>query len=164
MNPREVLYSDFSIFGVKLRDHKEDYLKLLKNDPDEIAKRAERLETWVWEKDRSHLLQTPLRIDWVDGRVSQISGAQLTYLEASFKKSSSLDEIRDCIPNLIFTERLFKGLRFENSNFRLSIMVVPGENQFLLSDLNLGAKWAEIMFPILNPHVSETRTSIDPEH
>jgi hypothetical protein len=90
-------------------------------------------------------MRTPLRIQFVDGLVSQVSGSQLTVGDIKFDRSATEDEFLKEIPSLAI-ERGGPSktyLRLSKAAFQLTIRIRPQFNWYLLRDEALSEKWIE---------------------
>lgn len=142
--------ASFSIAGIRLNASKDQAQKLVPV-PSEVSSPANRLEVWTWTREQATAGITPLHIHWVDGKVSQISGFNLTVAELLLDRLSSSKDVIKAIPYLKQTKRLFRGFRLEDPLFYLKILMAPNGNQYLLSFAELEQTWADVMYSVLNP-------------
>jgi hypothetical protein len=141
---------EISIFGIQLRDSLESFRKTLRSEPDKIERPGDGLEVWSWKScyDRP---QSPLFINLIDGRVSEISGCQLTFQGEEVNHMSSYSEILQRI-SILQPEQYtsVSSLKWDNGGISLSAIVNPGRNKFYLYDHIFAQEWAERMVPVLN--------------
>ena len=125
--------TEFSILGISLGDEKSITLEKLVSPPNVVRKISNRLETWAWEGPATkRSLDLPLRINFVDGKVSQISGSELTVKGVGFNKSSSLTDIRNIVPESEYEEISGPYLRLVRPEYSLTISFASNNNQYTL--------------------------------
>ena len=91
-------------------------------------------------------MATPLRVQFVDGLVSQLSGSELTVGDTKFGRGTEEDELWEIMPTLLAerdgSSRTY--LRLQDAAFQLTIRLRRQFNWYHLRDESLSAKWKEI--------------------